>query len=377
MRTSKIFTGKLFITTALLLLLFPYCLQARFQVADNSANTVTTSGLAADDQSYVAREPSPAPADADMDWIQKILDNWSDLCRTELLLTVDTLPWIIFYDSASAWHLNAYEKMLPAFEKTRHRFRFAGIEFSLVKVPHSGNIWVPGRQAIPLSSSISATMPYADNSKAFFVAPLPSLFHTFAPADQSPYLDFLYLGINIHELTHTLQLPYVLPQLLKIEKAGNMESLDDNTVENIFSKNEQYKELYAKENKLLWRAAFITDRDSCLSEIKKALQLIETRKQQFFSREYRELGKADEIFLSLEGSAMWAQYRIMLKNAPNPNPEELLKWLVQQGPSWAQERGLVLFLLIDRFDPAWKPNFFGKPLPAATAHLRQVLKLTP
>lgn len=350
MRKTIFFCRNLLGTVKLLLILFPSFLHAQLNSVQKSA---------------------PVLINEDMVWIQKVLDNWDVLCRTELLNRVDSLPWIIFYDSSAAWHLNAGKNMLPFPGQALAKVSFAGTEYPLVRVAHSGDIWVPGRPAIPLSSSASATMPYSNNSKTFFIAPLPSQFHRFAPADQSAYLDFLYLGINIHELTHTLQLPYVLPQLLAIEKKGNMQSLDDNTVEKTFSDNERYKELYYSENKHLWNAVFANDRDSCISSMEKAFQLMEVRKQQFFSKEYRELGLADEIFLSLEGSAMWAQYRIMLKNAPDPKPKELLMWLVQQGPSWAQERGLVLFLLIDRFDPEWKPKFFGNRLPAATAYLRQ------
>lgn len=193
--------------------------------------------------------------------------------------------------------------------------------------------------------------------------------------DQAPYLDFLFLGNNIHELTHTRQLPFVLPQLLEIHDSDNRKSLDDNTVENEFSKNERYKKLYFEENAHLWKAVFTVDEDSCIAEIEQAFKLIEIRKREFFTGDNKGLGQADEIFLSLEGSAMWAQYRIMLKNAPNPNERELLSWLVQQAPAWSQERGLVLFLLIDRFALDWKYQFFEKQLPLATNYLRDVLAI--
>ncbi|HTF27834.1 MAG TPA: hypothetical protein VK625_03265, partial [Flavitalea sp.] len=217
------------------------------------------------------------------------------------------------------------------------------------------------------------TIPYAQNTKAFFIAPLPSLFHKFAAPDQAPYLDFLFLGNNIHELTHTRQLPFVLPQLLRIDKIGNRQSLDDNTVENEFSKNEGYKKLYFAENTHLWKAVFAINEDSAILEIERAFKLMDIRKGEFFTGDNQKLGQADEIFLSLEGSAMWAQYRIMLKNTPMPNERSLVSWLVQQGPAWSQERGLILFLLIDKFSPEWQGQFFEKQLPSATNYLRDRL----
>ena len=193
------------------------------------------------------------------------------------------------------------------------------------------------------------------------------------PPDQWPYLDFLFLGTNIHELTHTRQLPFVLPQLLEIGKASNRESLDDNTVENEFSQNERFTKLYTEEVAHLWKAVFAMNVDSCKAEIAQAFQLTETRKREFFIGDNKGLGRADEIFLSLEGSAMWAQYRVMLKNVPKPNERELLLWTIKQMPAWSQERGLLLFVLINRFAPAWKTHFFGKQLPLATDYLRSIL----
>lgn len=309
---------------------------------------------------------------ADIIWIQKVLDNWNYVCLNELNIKVKSLPWIIFYDSSSAWHLNADKNIVPSFEKMHDSVVFAGINYQLIRVVHQEGIWVPDRETIPLASILISTMPYAQNKKAFFISPLPSLFHKLAP-DQALYLDFLFLGTNIHELTHTRQLPFVLPQLLEIQRTGNRESLDDNTVENEFSKNERYKKLYFEENKHLWNAVFTINDDSCIAEIEQAFKLMEIRTHEFFTGGNQGLGKADEIFLSLEGSAMWAQYRIMFKNAPNPNERDLLSWLVQQTPAWSQERGLVLFLLIDRFAPDWKDHFFEKKLPIATNYLREVL----
>ncbi len=199
------------------------------------------------------------------------------------------------------------------------------------------------------------------------------MYHKLAPKDQWQYLDLLFLGITIHELTHTRQLPFVLPQLVDLDKKDKRESLNDNTVEEIFSKDERYKKFYFDENARLWNAVFMTNDDSCVAEIRQVLKITDMRKREFFTGDNASLAQADEIFLSLEGSAMWAQHRIMMKNAPNPNQRDLLSWLVQQSPAWSQERGLVLFLLIDRFSADWKKLFFGKELPPATAYLTKIL----
>lgn len=314
------------------------------------------------------------PKKDDIIWIQKVVDNWNSVCLNELKIAIKPLPWIIFYDSTSAWHLNADQSMLPSFTKTNDSISFVGVNYQLVRVNHQKGIWVPDREPVPLESILISTMPYAKNSKAFFIAPLPSLFHKLTQPGGEQLLDFLFLGANIHELTHTRQLPFVLPQLLELQKVSGRESLNDNTVENEFSKNERYKQLFTEENRHLWNAAFANTTDSCKAEIEQAFKLREIRYREFFTEVNQALGEADEIFLSLEGSAMWAQYRIMFKNTPNPIPKELLSWIVEQAGAWSQERGLVLFLLIDKFDSNWKDRFFENELPNATNYLRGLLK---
>lgn len=307
-------------------------------------------------------------------WIQKVLANWTDVCRNELKLKKMSLPWMILYDSTSAWHLNADERMLPQHEKTRYSLMFDGVRYPLIRVAHTKNVWVPDREPIAVSTFLTTTIPYAQHKKAFFIAPVPAFFRTLAPPEQAPFLDFLLLGNTIHELTHTLQLPYVLPQLIKLDKVDKRPSLDDNTVENEFSKNAEYVKIYKQESKLLWDAVFTPDTDSCVAKIKEAFKLMEVRKRRFLTGDNQALGKADEIFLSLEGSAMWAQYRVMLRNAPSPDERALLAWITERSPAWSQERGLALFLLIEKFAPNWKTDFFETELPEATQYLTDLLR---
>lgn len=287
------------------------CLLSTSTLSSNHCSSIAiTPGVTAD------QNHSPIP---DTAWIQTILHTWKDVSRSELGIKQTALPWMIFYDSTSAWHVNADERRLPTFEKTSYFVTFDDRKYPLIRIDFTKRLWVPDREAIPVASFLTTTIPYADNKKTFFIAPVPSFFRTIAPPDQAPFLDFLLLGNTIHELTHTLQLPYVLPQLLEIDKSDDRESLDDNTVEQEFSKNDSYTKVYAQESRLLWDAVFTTNPDSCITRIERAFKLMELRKRDFFTGRKLSLWKADEIFLSLEGSAMWAQYRVMLKQTPNPD----------------------------------------------------------
>lgn len=317
---------------------------------------------------------NPLPA-IDSQWIQHVLDNWDRVCRQELNISVEPLPWIILYDSTAAWHVNPNRSLLPRHEPTNYRFTFNHRPVTVVRMPQRMTVWVPDRPPVPMGSLPVAAMPYAKNSKSFFIAPLPSLFHVMAPASEAVYLDFLFTGNNMHELTHTRQLPYVVRQLLQIQRDYKLpESIDDNSIQALFSKNDAYVERFLIEKSLLWKAVFTKDKDSCKEYARQALATAGSRKKDFFTGQYAGYDPLDDIFLSLEGSAMWAQYRLMLANAPQGMRQDaVLDWLLQRSASWSQEEGLAIFLLIDRLSPGWQQYFFGKALPGAFPYLRRAV----
>ncbi len=306
--------------------------------------------------------------------MQKTADDWEYSCRNELHIEPGTLPWIIFYDSVNAWHINPEVALLPAHKKLASSIRFAGIDYSLFRVNHDEKLWVPEREPIDVKTRSVATMPVSDNKKTFFISPVPAYFHTLAPPDQAFFLDLLLTGLIIHELTHTRQLPFAVSQILDAQKKYKLpESIDDNSIERTFENNEAYKALFFKEKTHLWNAAMTDNLDSCKEELKIALDLAAERQRTFFAKENEGYKKLDDIFLALEGSAMWAQYKATLKYAPGQTPKQTLFFLMQYGNSWSQEEGLALFLIIDKLLPGWQGKFFSKELPSPLELLKEYL----
>ena len=215
-------------------------------------------------------------AKKDIKWIERVLDNLDSVCRKELKIQTNPLPWIIFYDSTSAWHLNPDKKMLPASEKTNYQFIFDGKKYELIRIAQTKIVWVPDRDPIPMGTLPFVTMPYANNQTSFFISPLPSLFHLLAPASEAVYLDFLFLGMNMHELIHTRQLPFTLSKILQIQRDYKLPAnLDDNTIENSFGKIVAYKEYFLAEKDHFWKAALAENKDSCIAHIKQAFKIVE------------------------------------------------------------------------------------------------------
>ena len=139
-------------------------------------------------------------------------------------------------------------------------------------------------------------MPVSENKKTFFISPVSAFFHTLAPPDQWVYLDLLLTGLNMHELTHTRQLPFVISQILEAQEKYKLpESIDDNSIQRTFENNEAYKTLFFKEKTHLWNAAMTGNLDSCKKELKIALDLAAERQRTFFVQENEGYKILDDI----------------------------------------------------------------------------------
>jgi hypothetical protein len=234
-------------------------------------------------------------------WIQRVLDSWERTCRRDLHVSAEPLPWIIFYDDIQAWHLKPDERMLPPHKVSSLSLRFAGRTHTLIPLAHQGDrLWVPGREAIKivLAKPRAVAMPYDNDQKSFFIAPLPALYHRLAGADQASNLDELFLGLASSQ----------------------------------------------------------------------------KRKERFFVGDKGGYSDLEDIFLAMEGMAMWVQYRTARERAQAG--EDWLKTLIkvlERTGAWSQEEGLGLFLMIDRLVPDWQKRYLAPDFPSPFAVLREAI----
>jgi hypothetical protein len=311
-------------------------------------------------------------------WMQAVLNNWEAVCRRDLRVAAEPLPWIIFYDENFAWHLQPEKRRLPPHEVSSHSLRFMRETHPLIWVAHhGGRLWVPDREPLPVDVAKPqvAAMPYDDERKSFFVAPLPGLFHKLAGPDQARNLDELFLGTVTHELTHTRHLSYAMPQITRLRLRYKLpESFDDNIIQQEFGVNDEYRKLYDAERKLLTKAILALDLNDCRQAVGEALAVSQKRKDRFFVGDKEGYSSLEDIFLAMEGLAMWTQYRTARERAPSG--EEWLKTLItlsERHDAWSQEQGLGLFLLIDRLVPGWQARFLAPDFPSPFTVLREAV----
>jgi hypothetical protein len=312
-------------------------------------------------------------------WMQAVLDNWEAACRRELRIPAKPLPWIIFYDEDMAWHLHPETRWLPPHEVSAHSLRFTGEAYPLVRVAHrSGKVWVPDRELLPVDVAKPrvATMPYDNERNSFFIAALPGLFHKLAGPDQARHLDELFLGLAAHELTHTRQLVYAMAQIRRRRLRYKLpERLDDNIIQLEFGARDDYKRLYEEEGELLTRAILASDLDDVRRAARQALLVSQKRKERFFVGGKDGYSDLEDIFLAMEGLAMWVQYRTARERAPSG--EEWLKTFItlsERHDAWSQAEGLALLILIERLAPGWHARFLAPDFPSPFTVLQEAVR---
>lgn len=312
--------------------------------------------------------------EATTQWIQVVLDRWREACRTDLRVAEQPLPWMIFYDEAHAWHINPDPKLLPAHEKLPRTLRFSGRVYDLFEVVHESKLWAPGREAIPVTP-MAVTMLYAEDTKPFFIMGTPRFQgRALKTAETEDFRNFL-IGMALHELAHTRQLPYVVSQIRRLQgRYRYPDSVDDNMIQTAFEGNAEFHSGYKEELKQLSAAVLEGELARARTEAAAGLRMIERRRDRFFVGKYEGWSEMEDIFFALEGSAMWVQFKSALRMAPNGQPWlETLATLGQRTDAWSQSEGLGLFLLIDRFIPGWQGKFFGEDVPSPVKTLRQAL----
>ncbi len=308
-------------------------------------------------------------------WLQGILAAWETTCRGDLRIPAEPLSWLIVYDEIRAWHVNPEQRLLPAHKRTSVNLRFSGHEYGIFEVENRGRLWVPGRDPMPIKPQ-AAAMVYANDTKPFFIA-ASLAFQQRAQHVSASNDDFrnFFKGLILHELTHTRQLPQVMRDIKQLQaKHRYPANLDDNFIETEFGSNLRFREMVEEEERHFSKAILASDAGIARTTASEGLRLLQQRRKEFLIGRYEGWSEMEDIFLALEGSAMWVQFQSALKSAPaGQSWVDTLRALSQRTDAWSQSEGLGLFLLLDRFRPGWQPQFFGAAIPSPTALLRRTV----
>jgi hypothetical protein len=309
--------------------------------------------------------------DGTRQWVQEILSLWQWTCREKLNIAPEPLAWLIIYDETRAWHINPEVRLLPPRHKALGKLRFAGKPYDTYQLINHGKLWVPSGTPLDLKAQ-AATMVYDHDTKPFFIS--ASVAYQQRAEKQSGNSDFrnFFTSLTLHELTHTRQLPQTMRQIGTLKaKYKFPSSLNDNLIEATFGSNPEFRKIVDEEKKHLVEAVMANSAAATAAEAAEALRKMRNRRKRFFVGEFEGWSEMEDVFLGLEGLAMWVQFQSSLKLAPAGTPWlNTLGLLSERTDAWSQSEGLGIFLAIDRLQKDWQPKFFGAEIPSPTSFLQ-------
>jgi hypothetical protein len=320
-----------------------------------AAGSVTPAAHAGSHTASVdACRPDPATAR----WIERAVGGWEVVSRDALQLPAAAPPWMVFYDATCAWHVGAEPGFDPASSVTPAGLTWNGAPLEVRAVAHSGEVALPDGSRWPAASNTARASFLRGTAATFFVVATPAAWRRDAAIAAGPDVDEFFLGVTLHELTHTRHLPLVIERLKAVGARRGLSSLalDDDVVQTTFGGDAAFRAAFETERDLFYAAAATVDRAQRRATIRRALDAVNARRNAHFTGDkayYRDL---EDVFLAMEGAGQWASYVFARRTR---TPAEALAFVRANKKYWSQEEGLALFLLLDLEVPNWRGIVFG------------------
>jgi hypothetical protein len=302
-----------------------------------------------------AAAPGSGPCDltAASPWIERWLSAW-DLTSREILRLPDAPPpGIVFYDSACVYTTMPVAAPGAAPAKGPS-LRGAALDWRAAT--HGDTLRLPNSRTMPVG-----LMSFADNDRKtgpFFVMAAPSYWAQVG-AGEGPGLT----GVFVHEFAHTRQIPGVASIIGPIDSTWRFErELDDDAVQHRFASDSVYVAAYMAERDLFHRAANADSPTEARALAARALAMMRSRHARWFKGEDAVFAILDDTFLSLEGAAQWAASAWLAHpRGGGMTQKAAVERMLGRRRWWAQDEGLVIFLVIDRLLPDWPSLVFREP----------------
>jgi hypothetical protein len=299
----------------------------------------------------VASPPS-APAceisTEDRDWIDGALTAWR-FTANEITGVRGTRPFeaVFFDDDCMLTSPNAFSAATVA-------------EVSWTATPHSGEITLPGGQAMPAGVTSFAS---AEGDRAFFVMSTPSVWRAAGVSNDALGLETMMIGVLLHEGSHVAQFGSYGARIAAIVAASNLPSddINDDMVQNRFGENAEFAASVERETELLFRVANSRDDAQARQLAREALELMRARQTRWYIGADAYLAAAEDTWLTLEGSGQWVAYQWIVHPSGGAVESDIaMANFARRGRWWSQKEGIALAFAVDRlagFD--WKRHAFG------------------
>jgi hypothetical protein len=222
---------------------------------------------------------------------------------------------------------------------------------------HDGQVHVPNGPEIP-AGVISFAM--GEEGVGQFVMSTPSVWRAANKSDNGlGSLEKLMTVVVIHEATHVAQIPTYGKRIGSLAEAHKLpEDFNDDSIQKRFENEADYAASMKRETELLLAAADAANDDEAKRLAREARALMRARQARWFTGADAYLTDAEDIWLTMEGSAQWAAYRWAIDPQGGAVPAEQTRF--RNGRWWSQVQGFALFMALDRLSgDAWKRHVFG------------------
>lgn len=226
---------------------------------------------------------------------------------------------------------------------------------------HHDSLTLPDKSVVPINlMSFAAAIP-TDSSRSFFVMPLPGFWKKSGVSSKELGLENLITGVFIHEFSHSQQMQNFGKKMTAMEHQNNFGvEFSDDIVQNIFSKDTTYLDIYKKENELFYGS--IKNNALEKKSVKEAFALMKQRQQEYFKGIYENLQLIDNFFLTMEGLGQYSMFLWLTHpQGGHIERETAIKGVRRGAKWWSQDEGLALFLILDTLTPPknWVRSMFG------------------
>ena len=239
--------------------------------------------------------------------------------------------------------------------------------------PHGGEIALPGGERIAAQVISFAA---ADGKDGFFVMSTPSVWSSAGVKGEPLGLDLLMTAVFLHEASHVAQIATYGRRMEVLSKRhGLPASFDDDSIQERFQENADFAASVGEETRLLLASAAASDDAAAASLAARARAAMKARHDRWFTDDESYLREAEDIWLTMEGSAQWAAYWWLIEiEGAGIAPAVASEQFGNRGKWWSQKQGFALFLALDRLSGgSWKRHAFGDGEKSALEMLDEAL----
>jgi hypothetical protein len=205
----------------------------------------------------------------------------------------------------------------------------------------------------------------------------PALWQTAGVKSGDLSLEQLMTAVMLHEAAHVLQFPTYGSRISRLVEVHSLpEDFSDDSIQERFASDADFASSVDREIELLLAAAVATDRSDAVRLAAEARAMMDARHGRWFTGELAYLKEAEDLWLTLEGSAQWLGYQWLIdRRGGAVQPEVATRGFGLRGKWWSQKQGFAFFAALDRLMEArWQQHAFGDGAKTAGQLLDEALR---